>query len=557
MDGCLSNFEDVAHDFEARLPGSMYVAVDLELTGVSEVGSSPDSYAESATKRIAKMCSIAETHAPVQLGLTLVCEGLSGQATCASYNFYCLPYDGVECLSRPSFGSRPSSLKFLRDRHFDFNRWIQEGVPYVCREDEDQYLESLDRSGEVDPQLAQKVGLLRVWKALKAAKKPLVVHCPLDLFFLLTTFERRRLPRDPRELASLVLQCFPCVYDTAYLHGSIGDFSTLGLTGFMKDALRRHNHLVAEGNARPLLFTLEARTEARYGGTASSRRAHEAGYDSLVTAQLFALLFRIDTKTVAKSNNRLFLYKSTEYLDLQAARDGGEISGPLFKPPVMTIVARLGLRDDMETMRRISKAGFQYKRIDSWHVLVIFNGDSEGSEEAAAGLSVKLTGVRRWLQFEQWQKEEESLLSSRSDSICSENLGSSASTAASSDAQPSPTRQAALPSDDECSEPDTAQRFLGCIKSFESQRGFGFLECPHLFAKYGRDVFLHHKQMNNFDVGQFVSFAIRENDRGHPQAHNLKAVDPFQDSGHLNLKGCAIKRAMAGQDREVETTLRQ
>ena len=53
-----------------------------------------------------------------------------------------------------------------------------------------------------------------------ACRLPLIVHCPLDLFFVLAAFERRRLPKeDPRELARLVRRCFKVVYDTAHLHG--------------------------------------------------------------------------------------------------------------------------------------------------------------------------------------------------------------------------------------------------------------------------------------------------------------------------------------------------
>merc|ERR1719174_2780885 len=114
----------------------------------------------------------------------------------------------------------------------------------MTRQDEKQMLAAGVREEEV----AQKVGLLRLWKALCAAKLPFVVHCPLDLFFLLVAFECRPLPRgDPRALAILIRQCTPKVYDTAHLHGAVGRFRRLGLSKFFEEAKVRHEELMKNG----------------------------------------------------------------------------------------------------------------------------------------------------------------------------------------------------------------------------------------------------------------------------------------------------------------------
>lgn len=52
------------------------------------------------------------------------------------------------------------------------------------------------------------------------------------------------------------------------------------------------------------------------------------------------------------------------------------------------------------------------------------------------------------------------------------------------------------------------QRFTGVIKSFNTEKSYGFIACPATFEKYGKDVFLHKNQIHTFDVGDKVSFQV-------------------------------------------------
>lgn len=67
----------------------------------------------------------------------------------------------------------------------------------------------------------------------------------------------------------------------------------------------------------------------------------------------------------------------------------------------------------------------------------------------------------------------------------------------------------------------TAKRAHGKIKSFNETSGFGFIDCPDLKEHFGRDVFVHRKQMVGFSVGQPVNFAIVLNKDNHPQAFDI------------------------------------
>jgi len=68
-------------------------------------------------------------------------------------------------------------------------------------------------------------------------------------------------------------------------------------------------------------------------------------------------------------------------------------------------------------------------------------------------------------------------------------------------------------------------RFQGTIKSFNVQKGFGFIECPEAHQVYGRDVFLHKAQIGTYQIGSQVSFAVEMNKTNMPQARDLVESD--------------------------------
>jgi len=67
--------------------------------------------------------------------------------------------------------------------------------------------------------------------------------------------------------------------------------------------------------------------------------------------------------------------------------------------------------------------------------------------------------------------------------------------------------------------------FQGTIKSFNPKNGYGFIECPDL-KEVGcpNDVFLHHQQLNGFEMGSQIQFTCYMNRNGQPQAKDLCAV---------------------------------
>jgi len=74
----------------------------------------------------------------------------------------------------------------------------------------------------------------------------------------------------------------------------------------------------------------------------------------------------------------------------------------------------------------------------------------------------------------------------------------------------------------------TDSRFNGVIVSFKAQDGYGFIQCPELFDKFKRDIFLHKAQVCNFGIGSKVSFGVFISKAGQPQAKKLTPWNPTQ-----------------------------
>jgi len=68
-------------------------------------------------------------------------------------------------------------------------------------------------------------------------------------------------------------------------------------------------------------------------------------------------------------------------------------------------------------------------------------------------------------------------------------------------------------------------RYVGRIKTFNPKHGFGFVDCPAARAQWQRDVFVHKVQIGDLEVGAEISFDIKPNKDGHPQARNILMLD--------------------------------
>jgi len=70
----------------------------------------------------------------------------------------------------------------------------------------------------------------------------------------------------------------------------------------------------------------------------------------------------------------------------------------------------------------------------------------------------------------------------------------------------------------------TEKRFMGCIKFYNSDKGFGFI-CSPMFSG---DVFLHSSQGEDCRMGQRVTFAVVHDSFGRPQAKSVREIPTTQ-----------------------------
>ena len=70
-------------------------------------------------------------------------------------------------------------------------------------------------------------------------------------------------------------------------------------------------------------------------------------------------------------------------------------------------------------------------------------------------------------------------------------------------------------------------RFSGKIKVYYEtpSGGYGFIDCEAARLKYGRDVYLHSRQISEAKVGEAISFTIVRNAKGEPQARNVMRAE--------------------------------
>lgn len=76
-----------------------------------------------------------------------------------------------------------------------------------------------------------------------------------------------------------------------------------------------------------------------------------------------------------------------------------------------------------------------------------------------------------------------------------------------------------------------SSKFQGWIKSFSTEKGFGFIQCDATYAQYTRDVFLHKAQIGDLEVGSHVQFSCEVNKNGMPQAKDVQPLGgPLQQT---------------------------
>lgn len=71
--------------------------------------------------------------------------------------------------------------------------------------------------------------------------------------------------------------------------------------------------------------------------------------------------------------------------------------------------------------------------------------------------------------------------------------------------------------------------YQGQVKTFDEEKGYGFITCKEVFEEFNVDTFVHQKGLKGkttLCAGDYVSFFIKRDDKNRPQATKVSICDP-------------------------------
>ncbi|XP_033627523.1 poly(A)-specific ribonuclease PNLDC1-like [Asterias rubens] len=129
-----NNFEELLPEIISSIEASEFVAIDTEFTGLHFERDSFNSLFDTTQDRYKKLRQTATQFTICQLGLSAFVKVPSKQKYAAhTYNFYLFPRSCSVIDAR--FTCQASSIQFLCQYKFDFNKLFHEGVTYVSTEE--------------------------------------------------------------------------------------------------------------------------------------------------------------------------------------------------------------------------------------------------------------------------------------------------------------------------------------------------------------------------------------------------------------------------------------
>lgn len=126
-----NNFEDLFLEIKEAIEQSAFVAIDTEFTGLYTTDGSQPSLFDDPETRYKKLKKTASQFLISQFGLTAFVKSQedSNKYEAHTYNFFLYPSSFGPLDVR--FLCQASSLEFLCQHNFDFNKFIYNGVPFL------------------------------------------------------------------------------------------------------------------------------------------------------------------------------------------------------------------------------------------------------------------------------------------------------------------------------------------------------------------------------------------------------------------------------------------
>ncbi|KAK4278288.1 hypothetical protein QN277_016153 [Acacia crassicarpa] len=146
-----ANFEVSLAELRHHVRASDFVAIDLEMTGITSAPWRESFEFDRSDIRYLKVKDSADKFAVVQVG---VCPFRWDSATqlfvSYPYNFYVFPRQELAGLGPREFLCQTASIDFLAKYQFDFNACIHEGISYLSREQESEAIRCLNSANDCE-----------------------------------------------------------------------------------------------------------------------------------------------------------------------------------------------------------------------------------------------------------------------------------------------------------------------------------------------------------------------------------------------------------------------
>jgi poly(A)-specific ribonuclease len=131
VDVTAANFDSELKRFQQLLPEAFLVSVDTEFTGLEASEKNRSNWSDSIAQRYRKSRDNCSQFMALQIGVCLWTTNDKQEYVAYPFNFYVMPKD-------KNFLVQASSLRFLADNHYDFNKTFGEGIPFLNLDEESQ-----------------------------------------------------------------------------------------------------------------------------------------------------------------------------------------------------------------------------------------------------------------------------------------------------------------------------------------------------------------------------------------------------------------------------------
>ncbi|KAL6446904.1 hypothetical protein ACFW04_001363 [Cataglyphis niger] len=148
MEVTCSNFQEVLSELDSILENATFLSIDGEFTGLN---SGPDAGPfDTPAQYYAKLRAGSMDFLLVQFGLSIFTYDLqTDKYSQRSYNFYVFPKPMNRHAPDCRFMCQTSSIAFLANQDFDFNKLFKYGIPYLRASEEEKLVKRLEEKQKI------------------------------------------------------------------------------------------------------------------------------------------------------------------------------------------------------------------------------------------------------------------------------------------------------------------------------------------------------------------------------------------------------------------------